>query len=125
MTKYINIVKKVWGEERWIRNDEMYCIKELVIKPDYQTSIHYHKKKTETFYIVHGIAGIEIFENDGTSKTHIIAIGKGSTRTLHIERGVKHRIIGVTAEETLLLECSTQHFEDDSYRESKSGKRVI
>jgi len=37
-----------------------------------------------------------------------------------IEPGIKHRFIGLTESE--ILEISTQHFEDDSYRLTESGK---
>lgn len=48
------IVEKVWGYERILHNDELYCMKELVINPGFQSSLHYHKRKTETFLVVSG-----------------------------------------------------------------------
>ena len=48
----LNIVDKVWGREEWIVNNEKYCGKKLILKKGYSCSMHHHKIKDETFYIL-------------------------------------------------------------------------
>ncbi len=48
----IKKVNKVWGSEEWIVNNSTYCGKILNIKKGYRSSIHYHKNKHETFYLL-------------------------------------------------------------------------
>jgi len=51
----IKKVKKIWGSEEWLVNNELYCCKILNLKKGYRCSIHYHKDKDETFYVLKGI----------------------------------------------------------------------
>ena len=46
-------VKKKWGKEIWIVNRE-YCGKKLVLNKGFRCSMHFHKNKDETFYILTG-----------------------------------------------------------------------
>lgn len=123
---YIKIVPKLWGEERWIRNDGLYCMKELLLKVGCHCSLHYHKKKTETFYVVHGrvmleypgAEGIGSSPRDGTLiMCDVLSLGQ--VVTLHPGDVHRFRALSHTA---MLIECSTQHFEDDSYRLEPSGE---
>jgi len=103
--------KKIWGEEKWITNTEKYCAKILYLKKGYRCSYHYHKIKDETFYILKGVVLMELEKEE-------FLMEEGSV--IHIPTGAKHRFTGSTDAE--ILEVSTQHFEDDSYRLTKSGK---
>lgn len=112
---YIKIVPKVWGEERWIRNDDLYCMKELVLWPGFRCSLHYHKKKTETFYVVSGRVIMEV----GRSTERVAAGG-----FTHIACSRLHRF-GVDpgwVDSAYILECSTHHNDKDSYRLEPSGR---
>ena len=53
------IVNKLWGYEIWIENNEKYCGKHLHVVPGKKCSVHYHKDKKETFYIINGELLIE------------------------------------------------------------------
>jgi len=107
----MEIHKKIWGEEKWITNTEKYCAKILYLKKGYRCSYHYHKIKDETFYILKGVILMEFGGEE-------FLMEKGSK--IHIPIGIKHRFTGLIDSE--ILEVSTQHFEDDSYRLIKSGK---
>lgn len=100
---------KGWGWEDWIVNNELYCGKILHFKKGKRCSLHYHKKKTETFYILNGDIMLQL----GTLKP--IFMGKGMTIT--IEKEVSHRITAITSAN--ILEISTHHEESDSYRIEK------
>lgn len=103
--------KKFWGSEEWIVNNENYCGKFLNLTRGYQCSLHYHKKKDETFHILEGKVLMEV---DGLAK---IMIKDESVRILPNQ---KHRFTGI--EDSRMLEISTHHEEEDSYREIPSGK---
>ncbi len=107
-------VKKVWGKEIWIKNDEKYCMKEMTLNKGYQCSLHCHKVKTETFYIAKGKVNLQIEEKE--LKDNILYFGD----YYHINPGVYHRFIGL--EDSIIIECSTKHSDDDSYRKKLSGK---
>ena len=104
-------VKKKWGSEEIIVNNEKYCAKILCLKKGYRCSYHYHKIKDETFYILKGVVLMELEEKE-------FVMDEGSV--MHIPTGAKHRFTGFTNAE--ILEISTQHFEDDSYRLVLGGK---
>lgn len=107
----VEILPKVWGYEKWLENNEKYCSKLLYLKQGYQCSLHYHKIKDETFLITKGHVRFEL----GKKVLHM--------RTGHFIRvhpGVLHRFRGI--EDSEILEISTHHSEDDSFRLEKSKK---
>lgn len=108
---------KTWGFEEWLCNNEMYCGKILVVGKDRFCSFHYHKIKTEDFYILNGSVKFEHQEIDkdgnlqGQRETIILNTGD----TIHLKPFTVHRFTGIT-NITQIIETSTQHFEEDSYR---------
>jgi mannose-6-phosphate isomerase-like protein (cupin superfamily) len=114
----VRIVPKGWGEERWLHNDELYCGKILVLQGGKQCSLHYHKLKTETFYVAKGQLRMELTDlasaqQDPPLIREIFEMQEGDS--LLLLPGMVHRFTGL-AEETLIMEFSTQHFDEDSYR---------
>ena len=93
------IHRKVWGNEEWIVNRE-YCGKLLNLKKGFRCSIHHHKIKDETFYILRGKVLIEIAD-----EKKIMNPGE----VLIIEPGTKHRFTG-------------HHEYGDSHRDTQSSK---
>jgi mannose-6-phosphate isomerase-like protein (cupin superfamily) len=96
---------KVWGEEIWIVNTAAYCGKKLLLKKDFQSSLHYHKKKDETFYVQSGKVVFQLGE-----LRMILLPGN----TVHVPPMTHHRFFGV--EDSEIFEFSTHHDEEDSYR---------
>ena len=105
------IHQKVWGNERWLVNTIDYCGKILTLNKGYRCSIHYHKNKDETFYILSGIVLIEIKGKERVMK-------KGDVQ--RILPLTDHRFTGL--EKSVILEVSTHHDEKDSYRKTQSEK---
>ncbi|MDD5192596.1 MAG: cupin domain-containing protein [Candidatus Nanoarchaeia archaeon] len=105
------IVKKIWGRELWIANTDKYCGKILEINKGFRSSMHYHKDKDETFYILKGKVLMEV---EGKA----IVMESGDIQRLL--PGQKHRFTGL--EKSKMIEFSTHHEESDSYRETKSEK---
>lgn len=103
MTRKIH--EKVWGHEEWIVNTPAYCGKFLYLKMGKRCSLHYHKKKDETFYILKGKVLMEVNEKEKIMK-------EGDNQ--HITPMTKHRFSGL--KDSVIIEFSTHHEEEDSYR---------
>jgi quercetin dioxygenase-like cupin family protein len=105
---------KGWGYELWIHNDEKYCGKLLFFKEGKRCSLHYHKKKHETFYLQSGKMLLRYSpEKEGMIKKTILTPGD----VFEIPPRLAHQMIAL--EDSELFEFSTQHFESDSYRIEK------
>jgi mannose-6-phosphate isomerase-like protein (cupin superfamily) len=111
--KPVHIQPKGWGEEHWIHNDTDYCGKKMFLKKGKRCSLHYHVKKSETFFIQTGKVQMEFLHPDGKKETFVMKPGDVCEITPHL----KHRFTGL--EDSEIFEFSTQHFEDDSYRIEK------
>ena len=112
-----NIVSKGWGYELWIENNELYCGKHLHVLPDKWCSVHYHKNKKETFYVIKGELKLEYSCNLEWSSEHdieTIMLKKGDCFTL--ETLVAHRFTSNTSYPCDFIEFSTHHEDSDSYR---------
>lgn len=103
-------VEKVWGEEIWLVNNELYCGKLLLVNRNAHSSYHCHHRKRETFMALEGCVLLII-----EGKEHILA---PFTRPKTIEPGEKHKFVGQTA--AVLLEVSTHHEDSDVERFSES-----
>ena len=106
---------KGWGWEDWITNNPNYCGKILHFRKGGTFSLHYHIKKDETFYVLSGLFRGEFYGslrsyNEGKKQEVILCSGK----IVHIKPGLIHRLSALEAGN--IIEFSTQHFEDDSYR---------
>ena len=108
----IQTVKKEWGRELWIHNDEQYCGKILEFDKDSRFSMHFHKLKTETWYVILGELKFEWIDFE-TAEWLTDWLGPGMS--VHIPSGLAHRLTAVT-NGVRIMEVSTQHFDDDSYR---------
>jgi len=73
--------------------------------------MHYHKKKDEVFYIHKGRVLMEVDDE-------VYEMYEGDA--IRIAPGTLHRFTGLST--SVIIEFSTQHFEDDSFRVTKSEK---
>lgn len=101
----VSAVPKVWGKEQWLENNDKYCCKLLTLAKGYQCSLHYHKVKDEMFLITKGHVRLEL-----GGKIHHLREGN----FMRVPTGVQHRFLGI--EDSLMIEISTHHEDDDSYR---------
>lgn len=114
MKDKLHFVPKGWGFEKWIVNNEKYCGKILYFVKDRKCSVHYHKLKTETFFLQRGKIILRYGKLDDISLTEVIlSVGDH----FHIPQLLVHQMIAL--EDTELFEFSTQHFDEDSYRLEK------
>lgn len=115
----MDIHEKVWGSEEWVVNCEKYCMKILKLKKGFRCSMHSHHFKDETFYILSGNVRMEIFKEEPKGfvfNDEVMYPGA----SIRITPNTLHRFTGI--EDSVIIEVSTQHFEDDSYRITNSEK---
>jgi mannose-6-phosphate isomerase-like protein (cupin superfamily) len=105
----IKKVDKVWGSEEWIVNNDLYCGKILNLNKGYQCSMHYHKNKHETFYLLEGRILIELEEGNRVMNPGDVQILPPQT---------KHRFTPII--DSRIIEFSTHHEDSDTYRDEKS-----
>ena len=118
-------VPKGWGYERHIVNGPLYCGKILHFVKGRKCSIHYHEKKTETFYVNCGKVEVRwadkkmVEENIATLGTDyalklmaLTVLTQGDY--FHITPGMAHQIVAI--ENSEIIEFSTTDFDSDSYR---------
>jgi len=107
------IHKKGWGEENWLVNNEFFCAKELIFyKAGSKCSLHFHKLKKEYFKCIGGafkIIGIDML--NGAKYLLNLNVNEG----VMIENFEPHQMIALE-DNSIILEVSTQHFEQDSFR---------
>ena len=104
------VVKKDWGEEHTLVNELTHCAKLLKIKAGWQSSLHSHPKKDETFFVKLGAVAIEV---DG--KIFLAAVDD----KIRIPPGTVHRF-STWGNKAELMEVSSHHDDDDVVRQVPS-----
>ena len=108
----VHIEPKGWGREVWIANNARYCGKILEIKKGKRCSLHFHKLKTESFYLRRGRLRIRLKDSIDAETIREFDLHEGEC--MDIPAGLVHQMQAI--EDSELYEFSTQHFESDSYR---------
>ena len=109
------IIKKGWGDEKWIVNKKEYCGKLLFFEKGKKCSWHYHLIKDEVFYLQSGRMIVKYGEDDNPEFAEEIILEKG--QNFYVYPGLRHQMIAL--EDCELFEFSTQHFDKDSYKVMK------
>lgn len=104
-------VKKLWGWEYWIVNNDKYCFKVLTIDPGFQCSLHFHNIKDETFVVYQGTILLETC--DAQRSVYERVLNAGSKQ--HIPPKTPHRFRALNAPATV-FEISTHHDDADVVR---------
>ena len=111
--KPLKHVKKDWGQEIWFVNNEKenYCGKLLEVNQGQGFKMHFHKEKVETFIIFKGKLNITLIDTrDRSQHTTILEVND----CLDLDRFIPHQIEAL--ETTQIIEVSTFHRDEDSYR---------
>ena len=108
----VHIEPKGWGREIWIANNSLYCGKILEISSGKRCSLHFHKLKTESFYLRSGRLRIRVKEERDAEVIREFELCPG--QCMDVPPGLVHQMEAI--EDSELYEFSTQHFESDSYR---------
>ncbi len=110
--KKINL--KGWGSEKVIHNNEKYCVKILSLRQGGTCSLHYHKRKEESFLVLSGKVELD-FVLDGQETIMILEEGE----SVDIPPYVAHRFKALETSE--LLEASSQDLEEDDLIRIEAG----
>jgi len=113
--------KKGWGNEIWIVNNDLYCGKILEFNKSAKFSMHYHYKKDETWYVLDGEFKLSYIDG---SNADVITKELKPGDTVRILPGCCHQLCCISENGGKILEISTQHFEDDSYRVFKGDSQL-
>ena len=106
-------VGKIWGFEEIIVNNGLYCGKILHLRKNHMCSIHFHRKKNETFYVLDGNVEMEV-----DNSVYCMKAG----HSIFVPRRTLHRFTGL--EDSRIIEFSTPDEESDSYRFTTSARAV-
>jgi cytidyltransferase-like protein len=101
--------RRPWGYFKVLDEKKEYKIKELVVEPGSRLSLQSHKKRQETWVILEGEATITL-NKDVFIKT--------KNETIHISKGIKHRLENNGDEILKIIEIQTGSYfgEDDIIR---------
>jgi len=103
------VVRKGWGFEIHIVNNEKYCLKYLVFFKDKKFSHHYHLIKQECWHCIFG--KLELFLEKGEHKDWI-TLTPGSK--MEIFPGQIHQLKAL--KNSMIVEVSSRDFPEDSIR---------
>jgi len=111
-------VEKGWGHELiWATND-LYCGKFLKFNKDAMFSMHFHREKDETWYVLDGEFEVEYIDTKDASRL-TKKLTKGDVwRNKPLE---PHRVICL--EEGTIIEVSTADSVEDNYRVFKGDSQ--
>lgn len=113
MERLDGVVDKAWGRELIFATNDKYCGKLLIFdKADSKFSMHFHKEKDETWYVLSGSFSLELIDTKNASRETKI-LNKGDTwRNLPL---VPHRLTALQ-DDSVIIEVSTPDSVEDNYR---------
>lgn len=138
-----DIVHKTWGYEHVLVNrtvDPAYCGKILTVLPNGRScSVHYHAKKTETFYVLQGTLNLELYKElpyvlstssierqieafKGAEPEYRIRLAEGQTITVNPYTPHRFWTFNTTCK---FIEVSSPDDEGDSIRLVQPGVAVL
>jgi len=109
---------KVWGETEEIFNNGIVSVNHLKIKKDGYCSEHYHRKKSNMFFIISGNLAVKIWKGEGVTDETVIWPGESTT----VEPGVYHQFRALTDVECLEI-YSVELKGEDIDRRTQGGKK--
>lgn len=111
MTRKTGLVEKGWGYEQiWVTNDH-YCGKVLTFNQGAKFSMHFHKEKMETWYVLSGKFRLRVIN---TTNANIIEYDLVVGDVWHNDPLLPHQLICVEAGK--IIEVSTPDSVEDNYR---------
>jgi mannose-6-phosphate isomerase-like protein (cupin superfamily) len=118
MTRLQGEVSKGWGSETIFASNDLYCGKLLNFNKNAKFSMHFHKEKDETWYVLSGEFIVRWID---TADATIHEDELHPRETWHNPPLFPHQVICV--EEGSLLEVSTADSVEDNYRVEKGDSQ--
>jgi len=108
----MDLVKKGWGREIIFASNELYTGKLLEFEKNGKMSLHFHKNKTETWYVLKGQFSLTLLNLENAEK-RTKRFDQGES--LHIEPFHPHQL-ECLSDGGVIVEVSTQDDPHDNYR---------
>jgi len=118
--KPIKTVEKYWGKMDTLFENDQYTVKRIFMRSGTQSSMEYHVKKQEAYYIESGT--LKIGTRIGRAKNTSLILNQGEV--FHIPPGFMHMRIAL--EDTVIIEFSTLDDDGDSHlvEDGKTYKHI-
>jgi mannose-6-phosphate isomerase-like protein (cupin superfamily) len=111
MSRLDGFVDKGWGNEYIFATNDLYCGKLLRFNEGSKFSMHFHREKDETWYVLSGEFIVRII-NTRNAQTKDIVLKEGDT--WRNEPCEPHQLICI--QEGTIIEVSTPDSVEDNYR---------
>jgi mannose-6-phosphate isomerase-like protein (cupin superfamily) len=112
-------VEKGWGHELiWATNDK-YCGKLMKFNEGAKFSMHFHREKMETWYVIEGLFRVVWIDTKDASQHEQIIRGGD---TWHNDPLVPHQVFCLV--EGTIIEVSTADSVEDNYRVAKGDSQT-
>ena len=105
----IKDIDKYWGNIKTLFENDQYTVKRIYMRAGTQSSMEYHVKKQEAYYIESG--RLKVGTRIGRAKNTSLVLNKGDV--FHIPVGFMHMRIAL--EDTVIIEFSTLDDDADSH----------
>ena len=109
VTTVVKEVEKYWGGMKTLFENDLYSVKRIFMKKDTQSSMEYHVKKEESYYIESG--KLKVGTRIGRAVNTSLILNQGDV--FHIPVGFMHMRIAL--EDTVIIEFSTLDDDGDSH----------
>ena len=121
MTQLKGQQDKGWGRELIFATNDKYCGKIMFFdKKGAKFSMHFHKEKDESWYVLNGSFTLHIIDTDTAEmETHILTKGE----TWRNEPLLPHQLIAMQ-DNSIIIEVSTPDSVEDNYRIIKGDSQT-
>ena len=121
MTQLKGQQDKGWGRELIFATNDKYCGKIMFFdKKGAKFSMHFHKEKDESWYVLNGSFTLHIIDTDNAEmETHILTKGE----TWRNEPLLPHQLIAMQ-DNSIIIEVSTPDSVEDNYRIIKGDSQT-
>ena len=119
-SKPVKEIEKYWGNIKTLFENDQHTVKRIFMKKGTQSSMEYHIKKEESYYIESGI--LKVGTRLGRAKNTSFLMKQGDI--FHIPPGFMHMRIAM--EDTTIIEFSTLDDDGDSHivEDGKTYKHI-
>ena len=104
-----DVIEKYWGNMFAIFENDNFCVKRIFMKKDSQSSLEYHVKKKEMYFIETGKLKVGLRVGRAQNTSLILEAGE----IFHINPGLMH--MRMALEDTVIIEVSTKDNDSDSH----------
>jgi len=109
ISSVLKSVDKYWGNMQTLFENDQYTVKRIFMREGTQSSMEYHVKKEEAYYIEKG--RLKVGTRIGRAKNTSLILEEGDV--FHIPVGFMHMRIAL--EDTVIIEFSTLDDDGDSH----------